>query len=203
MPGLFITCILGCIMEALLNTIRHFIPLTEADAALIRQLFKIKQLSKGQYFVQEGYTCKQVGFIQQGLVRYFLNKDGQELTYEFGKEGEFICNYASFLDQSVSDESIQVLEDTSLLVISFDDLQTFYKQVPAGDRFGRLIVESIFVRAKKQLASLYSEPPEVRYRQFLQLYPDIQQRIPQYYISSYVGVKPPSLSRIRKRLAQS
>ncbi|HEY8918464.1 MAG TPA: Crp/Fnr family transcriptional regulator [Chitinophaga sp.] len=190
-------------MQALLNTIRHFIPLTEADTALIQQLFKIKQLSKGEYFVQEGYTCKQAGFIQQGLVRYFLNKEGQELTYEFGKEGEFVCNYASFLDQSVSDESIQVLEDTSLLVISFDDLQTFYKQVPAGDRFGRLVVESIFVRAKKQLTSLYSEPPEVRYRRFLQLYPDLQQRIPQYYISSYVGVKPPSLSRIRKRLAQS
>jgi CRP-like cAMP-binding protein len=190
-------------MQTLIQTIKSFIPLTDKDEQLIATLFKEKKLDKGDYFVKEGNVCKYVGFIQQGLVRYFINKEGQELTYEFGKEGEFVSNYGSFLDQSISEENIQALEDATLLVIAYDDLQLFYNTIPAGNKFGRLVVESIFVRAKRQIASLYSEPPDVRYRQFLQLYPDLQQRIPQYYISSYVGVKPPSLSRIRKRLSQS
>jgi CRP-like cAMP-binding protein len=190
-------------MQTLIQTVKSFIPLSETEEELISTLFRERKLAKGDYLVQEGQVCKYVGFIQQGLLRYYINKDGQELTSEFGKEGQFACNYASFLDQSVSDENIQALEYTTLLVISFDDLQLFYDKVQAGNKFGRLMAEQIFVRAKRQIASMYSDPPEVRYLQFMQLYPDIQQRIPQYYISSYVGVKPPSLSRIRKRLSQS
>jgi CRP-like cAMP-binding protein len=190
-------------MERLIQTIKSFIKLSVAEEEQVAVLFKEKEIPKGEYFLQVGSVCKYVGFIQQGLVRYFINKDGQELTGEFGKEGEFVCNYASFLDHSVSDEGIQCLEDTRLLVISFDDLQVFYNTIAEGNKFGRLTAERIFVHAKRKIASLYSDPPETRYLQFMQLYPDIQQRIPQYYISSYVGVKPPSLSRIRKRLSQS
>jgi CRP-like cAMP-binding protein len=190
-------------MERLIRTIKHFIKLSAEEEQQVALLFKEKLLSKGEYFLQEGGVCKYVGFIQEGLVRYFINKDGQELTGEFGKEGEFVCNYSSFLDGSVSEENIQCLEDTRLLVISFDDLQVFYNTVAEGNKFGRLVAEAMFVYAKRKIASMYSDPPETRYLQFLQLYPDIQQRIPQYYISSYVGVKPPSLSRIRKRLSQS
>lgn len=190
-------------MQTLLNTIKSFIPLSPGEEQFVSSLFIEKKLEKGAYFVQEGKVCKHVGFIQKGLVRYFINKDGQELISEFGKEGEFVCNYASFLDQSASDENIQTIEDTSLLQISYDDLQLFYEKVPAANKFGRLIAEIMFVRAKRQIASMYSDPPEVRYLKFLQLYPDLLQRIPQYHISSYVGVKPPSLSRIRKRLSQS
>lgn len=190
-------------MERLIQTIKSFIRLSAAEEQQVAVLFKEKQFSKGEYFLQEGGVCKHVGFIQEGLVRYFINKNGQELTGEFGKEGEFVCNYASFLDHSVSDESIQCLEDTRLLVISFEDLQVFYNTIAEGNKFGRLVAEAMFVYAKRKIASMYSDPPETRYLQFLHRYPDIQQRIPQYYISSYVGVKPPSLSRIRKRLSQS
>ncbi|HEY1163883.1 MAG TPA: Crp/Fnr family transcriptional regulator [Chitinophaga sp.] len=190
-------------MERLIQTIRHFIKLSTEEEQQVAALFKEKQYSKGEYFLQEGGVCKYVGFIQAGLVRYFINKDGQELTGEFGKEGEFVCNYSSFLDRSVSEENIQCLEDTRLLVITYDDLQVFYNTIAEGNKFGRLVAEAMFVYAKRKIASMYSDPPETRYLQFLQLYPDLQQRIPQYYISSYVGVKPPSLSRIRKRLSQS
>jgi len=190
-------------MERLIQTIKHFIKLSTEEEQQVAALFKERQLSKGEYFLQEGGVCKHVGFIQEGLVRYFINKDGQELSGEFGKEGEFVCNYLSFLDGSVSEESIQCLEDTRLLVITYDDLQVIYNTIAEGNKFGRLIAEALFVSAKRKIASMYSDSPETRYLQFLQLYPDLQQRIPQYYISSYVGVKPPSLSRIRKRLSQS
>jgi len=188
-------------MQTLINTIKTFIPLSGTEEALVADLFREIQLPKGSYFVKEGQVCKYVGFLQEGLLRYYINKDGQELTYEFARAGEFTCNYASFLDQSPSDENIQALENTSMLTISHNNLQVFYDKIAAGNKFGRLVVESIFVRAKHQIASLYSDPPDVRYLQFMDLYPDLQQRIPQYYISSYVGVKPPSLSRIRKRLS--
>jgi len=67
-------------MERLIQTIKHFIKLSTEEEQQVAALFKERQLSKGEYFLQEGGVCKHVGFIQEGLVRYFINKDGQELS---------------------------------------------------------------------------------------------------------------------------
>ncbi|MCS3798648.1 Crp/Fnr family transcriptional regulator [Niastella sp. OAS944] len=186
--------------ESLINRIQQFVPLSDTEKELIRQLFKVKTFARGEYFLKEGQICQHVGFIQKGLVRYYINKEGEELIYGFGMEGYFACNYESFLDHSISTKNIQFIEDSTLLMITHAGLQQFYSDIKGGERFGRLIAEHIFVESVKQISSLYSDPPELRYRKFLESYPELLQRIPQYHISSYVGVKPQSLSRIRKRI---
>jgi CRP-like cAMP-binding protein len=187
-------------MEMLLKAIKHFIPLHEADIAIIERLFEPKKLKAGEYFLEEGKICRHVGFIEKGLVRYYVNEEGKESTIFFNQEGEFICNFQSFLPQKPSMVTIQALEDTELLIISYDGLQTLYTDVRNGERFGRLAVEQLFLTSSAQIRSLYKDPPAVRYQQFLDTYPGLVQRLQQYYIASYVGIKPQSLSRIRKRL---
>ena len=187
----------------LVDVFTAIIHLDEQEKTFVCDIFTKKRNTKGDYFLQEGNVCKEVAFIVTGLTRYFINKDGEELIYDFGKEGNFMCNYESFLDHSPSGKNIQFIEDTTWLSISFDNLQLLYKKVAEGERFGRLVCEQIFVDALRKITSLYTDTPEQRYRQFIELYPDLQQRIPQYYVSSFVGVKPQSLSRIRKRLASS
>jgi len=81
------------------------------------------------------------------------------------------------------------------------DIQQLYREVEHGERFGRLALEQVYLIAINQIGSMYADPPEVRYSKFLSDFRDIVQRIPQYYIASYVGIKPQSLSRIRKRIA--
>lgn len=184
----------------LIETVEHIIHLDAEEKEYLLSLFTTRQYKKGDLLLKEGQVCKEVGFIEKGLVRYFINKEGEELISEFGKERDFVCNYQSFLDHSPSTRNIQAIEDVTLLVISYNDLQLMYKNVKEGEKFGRLVCEQIFVSSLKQITSLYTDPPETRYLQFIQTYPDLQQRIPQYYISSYIGVKPQSLSRIRKRL---
>lgn len=186
--------------ESLINTIQHFVPLSDTEKELIQQLFKVRTFARGEYFLKEGQICQHVGFIQKGLIRYYINKEGEELIYGFGMEGRFACNYESFLDRSISSKNIQFIEDSCLLMISHEGLQQFYSDIKGGERYGRLIAEQVFVESVKQISSLYSDPPELRYRKFLDSYPELLQRIPQYHISSYVGVKPQSLSRIRKRI---
>jgi CRP-like cAMP-binding protein len=188
-------------MESLLNAIRYFIPLSASDEEVVRKLFHKKFFKKGEHLLRAGNICRYVTFIEAGLVRYYINSDGEERTTYFNKEGEFVCYYASFLPQTPSDIHIQALEDTSIFVVSFNDLQEFYREVEYGERFGRLGIEQVFLNAISQVASFYTDTPEVRYTKFLSDFRDIVQRIPQYYIASYVGIKPQSLSRIRKRTA--
>jgi CRP-like cAMP-binding protein len=184
----------------LLQSIQQVIALSDDEINVVKTLFKDKAYKKGDFFLADGQICKYAGFIEKGLIRYFINADGEEKTYEFGKENDFVCNYESFLPQVPSTKIIQALEDCVIWQIPFADLQVFYQSVAGGERFGRIVIEQVFIQLLAALGSLYTDTPEQRYLKFLNEHPDLQQRVSQYHIASYVGVKPQSLSRIRKRI---
>ena len=187
----------------LLNTIRQIINLDKEAEASITTSFKELKIKKGDHFLKEGEPNLLLGFIVNGLVRIYITKKGEEQScIDFSKEGEFITVYESFLQKGISTQSIQAIEDTTLLVINNNDLQNLYQNIPNGDKLGRIVIEKRFIELAKQLYSIYLHNSEQRYLHFVKTYPDLLQRVPQYYIASFVGVKPQSLSRIRKRLAK-
>lgn len=187
--------------DSLLLAIRRFIALAPAEEDLLRRWFVPEALPKGGFFLRPGEVSRKIGFVLQGVFHYFQGGDGPALTYYFGREQEFIGDYESFLSARPATHGIQALEEARLLTISADNLQRLYREVREGERFGRLIAEALFVDVLRQLTSFYEDTPAQRYARFVRTYPDLQQRIPQYYIASYVGVKPQSLSRIRGRPA--
>ena len=187
-------------IDNLLTNIQYLINLSQEEKDIVRSLFKEQTYRKGEFYLAEGQICKQVGFVTKGLMRYYINHDGEEKTYAFSQENLYVCNYESFLPQNPSSKIIQALEDSDVLVISHSDLQVLYSKVREGERYGRIAIEAVFLQLLKDINSFYTETPEVRYERFLISHPDLQQRISQYHIASYVGVKPQSLSRIRKRI---
>ena len=187
--------------EKLIVNIQSYIELDQKDDDCIRVLWKEKFIKKGDCFLAEGQVCKYVGFIVQGLMRYYINHDGEDKTYAFAQENNYVCDNESFIPQTPSIKIIQALEDCIILQISYEDLQIFYKTIRQGERFGRLVTEQVFIQILQDLHSFYTDTPEYRYEKFIKRHPDLQQRISQYHIASYMGVKPQSLSRIRKRMA--
>jgi len=186
--------------EKLISNIKSIIDLSPEEVDCIDFLWKIKSIKKGDFFLAEGEVCKHAGFIVKGLMRYYINHDGEDKTYDFAQENNFICNYESFLPKTPSTKIIQALEDCEILQISYADLQIFYKSIVQAERFGRIVIEQVFLHTLKDLSSFYTDTPEHRYDKFLKEHPGLQQRVSQYHIASYVGVKPQSLSRIRKRI---
>jgi CRP-like cAMP-binding protein len=185
--------------DLLLATIRRFITLAPAEEELLRQWFVPETVPKGAFFLQPGEVSRKMGFVWQGVVHYFEPGDGQRLTYSFGREQEFIGDYESFFSAQPATHGIQALEETHLLSISYDNLQRLYREVREGERLGRLVAEAGFRELVCQLTSFYTDSPAQRYARFVSTYPELLQRLPQYYIASYVGVQPQSLSRIRRR----
>lgn len=187
---------------ALLGLFNELVKLSPEEEKLITSSFIFHRLAKGDFFLREGNICKFVGFINKGLVRYFVLKNDEESTFEFTKEGDFISDYTSFNRQTKSIQNIEAIEDCELLVIDHIKLQHIFNNTPNGNYLGRQIIEHRFDVMVNQLLAVYMQNSEQRYEKFVNEYTDLIQRIPQYLIASYVGVQPPSLSRIRKRLAK-
>lgn len=185
--------------QNLIEKLRTYIDFNEDEERFIEDVFKVKDFAKGEHFLLAGDVCCEAAFIETGVFRFYINTDERDATYYFASENEFICDYPSFLPQLPSFMNIQALEAAVIRAISFDDLQRFYREINFGERFGRLIAEEIFVDSIQQLASFYRDKPAVRYQNFVHRFPQLVQRLPQYYIASYVGIEPQSLSRIRRR----
>jgi len=184
----------------LINTLKRITTLEPEEEQLFRKAFKPYTVKKNNYFLQATEINTKLGFLCKGLVRYFVFKNDEEATLEFTKEGEFVADYGSFISKEPSIQNIQALEDCEFLVIDYEELQKLYKVSRNANLLGRLIIEHRFIIMVNQLLTVHRYTPEDRYRYFLLHYKDLTQRIPQYLIASYVGVKPQSLSRIRKRI---
>ena len=187
----------------LLELINQITNLEEKEIELIKISFKPLQLTKGEFFLESGKINKHIGFLHKGLVRYFVYKDDEESTFEFTKEGEFIADYQSFNNKTISVQNIEAIEDCELLIIDYPSVQNIFKSTKSGNLIGRLIIEHRFDVMVNQLLAIYMQNHEERYKRFVEHYSDLTQRIPQYLIASYVGVKPPSLSRIRRRFTKN
>ena len=185
--------------QSLIEKLRTYIEFNEDEERFIDNVFRVKHLAKGEHFLLAGDVCREAAFIESGVFRFYINTGERDATYYFAAENEFICDYPSFLPQRPSSINIQALEAAEIRAISFDDLQRFYRQITFGERFGRLIAEEIFVDSIQQLTSFYQDKPAVRYQNFVHRFSQLVQRLPQYYIASYVGIEPQSLSRIRRR----
>lgn len=175
----------------------------DEELAAFTNAFSKRKIKKKEVILSEGTTCRYIWFINKGLVRDYFHRDGIEVTAGFFKEGEFITNYASFISQKPSKCYIDALEDGELIGISYDSLQYLYSCSKTWERAGRLIAEQLFLVSEQKKDGLLSNSPELQYLSMVQEQPDIVQRVPQYYIASWLGVSPEHLSRIRKKIQGS
>ena len=187
----------------ILEIVNQIVKINKDEEELIVNSFKPLTLKKGEFFLKAGQINRYIAFLHKGLVRYFVYNDGDESTFEFTKEGEFVADYQSFNNHSPSIQNIQAIEECDILVINYQDVQKIFNNTHNGNLIGRRIIEHRFDIMVRQLLAIYMQNHVERYQSFIDNYSDLAQRIPQYLIASYVGVKPPSLSRIRRRFTQN
>src|ERR1044071_10034741 len=111
--------------QNLIDKLRSYIELDEAEERFIDSVFKSRYLAKGEHFLLAGDVCREAAFIERGVFRFYINTGERDATYYFAAEDEFICDYPSFLPQRPSFINIQALESAEVRAISFIDLQRF------------------------------------------------------------------------------
>jgi CRP-like cAMP-binding protein len=163
---------------------------------------KPRNLAKDEIYLAEGDICRRIGLVTKGGLRMFYNINGEERCKDFQFEGQFTGSMASLVTGQPTVFAIAALEDTSLLEINRDDLFLLYDRYKSWERFGRLYAQMMFIYKEKREASLLFDPSTTRYENLLRDQPQHAHRIPLKYLASYLGIKPESLSRIRRNLAK-
>lgn len=187
-------------IEANLRTqMARFVRLTDDEFQHIYQAAKVVQISKGEVLFREGERCDYLYFVGEGLLKYFYMVDGEERIGQFFFENAWAVDLYSFLSREVSKMNMGAIENSTLLAWSYDTVQQLYEDCPKFERFGRLMVEHTFVSSQQRSASFLTLSHAERYELIVQTRPKVIARVPQYMIAAYLGIKPESLSRIRKK----
>lgn len=184
-----------------LASIQAVAPLDKSAEQAFVSMLALRKLKKKEFLIQEGELCQTVSFINEGYIRLFYNVEGTENTIQFFFENSWYTDFDSFLTGNKTVENVQALTDTEILQIQKNDLLTLYQSHPVFEQVGRVMAENAFLSVSRLNKMRANEKPEQRYLNLLMQRPEIVEKIPQKYVASYLGVKPESLSRIRKRIS--
>lgn len=176
--------------------------LTEEEMVFFISKLEHRTIRKHDFFVKEAQICREMAVVVKGCFRLYFTYHDREQTGHFMFEGQWIGDYESFLTKNPASNNVQALEDSEFFCLSYDNMQQLYNLGAKYEKFGRLIAEYIYIIAMNEYKSLLLKTPEERYIELLNTQPHIPERLPQHYIASYLGIQPPSLSRIRNKLAR-
>lgn len=157
-------------------------------------------LPKRTILLKPGQICDNFYFIDKGLARQFYINEGKEYTTDIFIDGEFLVEFASFTFRNPSFQSIELLEDTVLYSMSYEDLQRLYSTYPIMERIGRLIAEHHYRSLSAHTYMLKFSTTAERYEQLFEKKIEIIRRAPLGVIASYLGMSIENLSRIRRKV---
>lgn len=187
--------------QQLFKSIQEKVILTQEEMEFCKTFFIPKRLRKKQILLQEGDICLYNAFIEKGILRSFsIDEKGNEHIVQFAIEGWWITDLSSFLTNSSSIYTIEALEDSELLLLTTSAREALMDKVPMFERYQRLLLQNAYIANQARINSTLTETAEEKYTNLVIAYPGIVQRVPQHMIASYLGLKPETLSRVRKQI---
>jgi len=190
--------------DNLIAHINKFVNLSEDEAVLVSESVDLVEVKKKKFILKADEICRANYFVSKGCMRlYFINRNGQEQTTQFGLENWWITDYNSLETGQPSIYYIQAIEDSELISLTKKTMDELLLKVPKLERYFRIIFQKAHTASMRRFEYMRDQTDEERYRQFVTLFPGFVQRIPQYMLASYLGFTPQFLSKIRARKSES
>ncbi|QLE01697.1 Crp/Fnr family transcriptional regulator [Galbibacter sp. BG1] len=183
--------------------ISEHISLTSKEQSYFFSLLKPVELQKKDILISPGDRVDDQYFVVKGCLKAFeIDAQGDEHIIQFAIEDWWISDFKAYYNKIPASLYIDCVEDVELLKISKEDLENLFNKVPKFNRFFRIKLTNAFLSMQDRILSALDKNSAERYLDFLATYPNIEQRVPNYQIANYLGIKPESLSRLRRKLTK-
>ena len=188
-------------MAQILENINKIVTLSPEEELLFLSKTEIKTYRAKTIIVNAGEISQYSYFVNSGLLRSFnINDTIVEHVLSFACEGWWIGDMYSLISQKPGNLFIEILEDAEVVLLSRENQNELFTQIPKLERFFRILTENSLVAHQERLMDNLSLTAEERFDKFCKRYPTLIQRVPQKQIASYIGVTPEFFSKMKSRL---
>ncbi|PVX45289.1 CRP-like cAMP-binding protein [Flavobacterium sp. 103] len=188
-------------MELILKNIEQHVTLTAQEKELFLSKIEIHHYKAKTILLNSGTICKHSYFVNSGILRSFnVNDNIVEHVLTFACEGWWIGDMYSLLSQKPGNLFIEVLEDAEVVLLSKENQEILYREIPKLERFFRILTENSLVANQERLMDNLSLTAEERFEKFCKKYPTLIQKIAQKQIASYLGVTPEFFSKMKSKM---
>jgi CRP-like cAMP-binding protein len=183
--------------DRLIHEIRKIDTFSDEEIDTLQGYLVTKLIRKGDHFLNVNQVSRHIAFIDSGLMMHYSLHDGVEIPCNFSVEGDWTGSLKSFTSGSPTEVAIKALEDTWIREVSAEHTQQLFHLSPRWLQFRNHLTQLVFFNMTQHNADLAMLDAKERYYKFMREKPELLNRVPQYYIAAYLGIKPQSLSRIR------
>ncbi|MDB5118852.1 MAG: fnr [Sphingobacteriales bacterium] len=177
--------------------------LTDDELMQLPYIPKSKQFKKGESLIYKGQVCKDIFFVEKGLIRQFtIDEQGKEHIIHFAPESWIVSDRSSSYFNQSGEYFIDAIEDSEVIVMDEIFINKASEISKTYRENNHRALHNHVRHLQKRINLLLSGTAETRYLEFLKLYPNLSLRVPQWMIASYLGITPESLSRVRKELTK-
>jgi CRP-like cAMP-binding protein len=188
-------------MQSILENIAKHVTLTPEEQELFLSKTETRQFKVKTILLSAGEVATCTYFVNSGILRSFnINDNIIEHVLHFACEGWWIGDMYSYISGKPGNLFLEVLEDAEVVIITKENQQQLYQEIPKLERFFRILAENSLVSHQERLMDNLSLTAEERFEKFCYKYPTLIQKVPQKHIASYIGVTPEFFSKIKARL---
>ena len=188
-------------MQSILENIAKHVTLTPEEQELFLSKTETRQFKVKTILLSAGEVATCTYFVNSGILRSFnINDNIIEHVLHFACEGWWIGDMYSYISEKPGNLFIEVLEDAEVVIITKENHQKLYQEIPKLERFFRILAENSLVSHQERLMDNLSLTAEERFEKFCSKYPTLIQKVPQKQIASFIGVSPEFFSKMKARL---
>ncbi|MEL7424436.1 MAG: Crp/Fnr family transcriptional regulator [Bacteroidota bacterium] len=186
-------------MHSFRSYITQYTSLSQGDWEQIAACLTERIYSKGTILLEEGKICRKLYFLESGLMHFYVNRDGREVTKFFTEPPYCFTSQRSFNKDLPAGESIQAITDSRVWEMNKSDAFRLLDELPSWNTFVRTLIQEVQYYTEVILEDLQNKTAEERYAEMIVERTALLEQLPLKYLASYLGIAPQSLSRIRKR----
>jgi CRP/FNR family transcriptional regulator, anaerobic regulatory protein len=188
-------------LDNLYSVFNKTMPLSKEDKMLCEHYFKPLSMGRNSVLEEEGKVPKYLYFVNSGFMRlFYYDQNGDEVTTHLASPNDFIASFLNLIHQKPSTENVECVTECQVLRVTRDSMLAFIDKSDNFKKISLAIFEHAIASSQIRANDLATLTAELRYKKLIEERPEILQNMPIQYIASYLGIKPQSLSRIRKQM---